>query len=221
MKKIKIIIPLLSIFLLGIISCQKLIIVSPGLSYKVQTTNRTYNINGISGTNTTGNITWTEGYANVNEIQFEGQNANSRVKFNSNAVQKIDLFAPISPLGNVLIPTGSYSQTEFKIELTTNSTTNAFKLVGNYDGIPVMFNLNGDYELDAEMSNLTVTKEIIYSAINTIDLSKITTGINSTDLNNADKDNTGSIVISANSNISLYNILVANLHKSVEHVDVQ
>lgn len=203
------------ILAIGMTSCKKSS-TSGGVNYQVKTSNRSYTIVNSSAT-----ITWTAGYANVTQIQFEAESGNGHVKFASEAPQKIDLFASVSSLGNISIPAGTYNQTQFEIELLANATTDAFQLSGNYNGTPIVFKVGGAYELDAEMANVTILSDKNYLAINTIDLSKLTLGISAADFGNAVKDNTGTIVISASSNSSLYNIMVTNLHKLVENIDLQ
>ncbi len=214
--KNKLLFTIAAIVAIGMTSCKKSS-TTGGVNYQVKTTNRNYTIVNSSAT-----ITWTAGYANVTQIQFEAESANGHVKFASEAPQKIDLFASVSTLGNISIPAGTYTQTQFEIELVTNAAADAsFQLSGNYNGTPVVFKVAGAYELDAEMANVTIVSDKNYLAINTIDLSKLTLGLSATDFGNAVKDNTGTIVISASSNSSLYSVMVTNLHKLVENVDLQ
>lgn len=217
MKTLNLLLGVLAISSLGITSCTKSSSTGNATAnYQVKTSNRSYTVVNSSAT-----VAWTAGYANVTQIQFEAESANGHVKFSSEAVQKIDLFATVSALGKISIPAGTYNQTQFEIELAPTATADAFQLSGNYNGTPLVFKVAIPYELDAEMANVTIASDKSYLVINTIDLSKLTLGITAADLSNAVKDSSGTIVISANTNSSIYTVMLVNLHKLVENADIQ
>lgn len=162
---------------------------------------------------TQGTVTWTAGYVNVSEIEFEAEGSSGHVKFESEAHQKIDLFAAVATLGNITIPAGTYHEVKFEFELDSTNSAGAFQLQGTVNGTPVVLQITGPYEMSAEMTNVTIAADGSYTAIETMDLSKLTAGITSTDFSNATKDASGKIIISASSNTNLYNTIIANLHQ--------
>ena len=211
-----------SIIMMGAISCKKTnSSTTPGVTYKVQTSNKSYSVNTrTTGLNETGTLTWTSGYANVTEIKFDAENNSAHVEYKSETPQKIDLFST-STLGNISIPSGTYTTAEFDIELAGNASVDAVQLNGNYAGTPVILKITGPYEFDAEMQNVTIGTNGNYSALTTLDLSKLTNGLSASDFANATKDASGTIVISANSNTSIYSAMVSNFHKLADHEDFE
>lgn len=192
---------------------------SSGITYKIKTTNRSTTVNRANQVSpgdvniigrTMGIITWTSGFASATEIQFEAENENSEVEFESEARQRINLFSPLATLGNIPLPPGSYKEVEFQVELSPTATEPALELRGEFNGIPVVFRINSALEIESELENITITQANDYNAIITMNLSLLTLGISETALNNASLTN-GEIIISGNSNTALYNIMIANL----------
>jgi hypothetical protein len=180
--------------------------------YKLTTTNRSYVVNRLES----GNITWVSGYGSANQVKFEAKNSSgTEVEYKTSASQHIDLFAPLaSALGTITLPAGTYSEIEFKGELAPNNPDAALELNGNFTSgagtTAVVFTVNSPVEIKTEKNNVVISDNASYTALTTFDLSKLTTGITEAMLNNAVKTS-GKIVISANSNINLYNMILANL----------
>lgn len=194
-------------------SCKKEDHTQPGVSYQLSTTNRTTTVSGTQSMA----VTWNSGYAYSKKIEFEAQNAGGQVRFQSESIKKIDLFTPIGSFGSVMVPQGNYSQVEFQIELLQTATDAAFELRGNYNSTPIIFKINSAFELDADLSNVTVADGKAYTASIALNLANLTKGISSDMLNAATKDASGVILITASSNTSLYDTMVSNLH-SIEGV---
>lgn len=116
---------------------------------------------------------------------------------------------------------GTYTKAEFETKFGKSSVADAFQLSEKYNATPFIFKIteDGEYEVDAELANVTIAPNRTYSAIVTSDFSKLTSGISGADFNNAVRDNTGTIVISVNTNGSLYSIMKNNLNKVVANVD--
>lgn len=192
---------------------------SSGITYKIKTANRSTAVNRANQVSsgdvnilgrTMGTITWTSGFASATEIQFEAENENSEVEFESEARHRIDLFSPLAALGNIMLPPGSYKEVEFQVELAPTQTDPALELRGTFNGTPVVFRINSALEIESELENVTITQGSDYNAIITLNLSLLTLGVSESALNSALLTN-GEIIISANSNTALYNLMIANL----------
>lgn len=209
-----------------IVGCKKTANQPNGVSYQLKTTNhsgtlaRTYargsSIAGVQG----GTINWTSGYASASEIKFEAEGSGVHVEFQSETPQKIDLFSPLSSLGNVVIPTGVYNSAEFEIELLHTVKDAALELKGTYNNTPVTFTISDNFEIDAEIPTITIKDGTNYTALTTVNLAILTNGISAATLDAATKDGSGTIVISATSNASIYSAMLNNL-KNSEDADFQ
>ena len=220
--KIKILLALAGVLSIGITSCTKEDASGAGsanLNYQVKTVNKSYTV-----PNSTSTISWTAGFLNVTEVEFEAESATGHIKYASKVPQKLNLFTTLPALGSVAVPAGTYTKAEFEIEFGNSTTVNAFEISGMYNTTPIVFRIKEgtDYELEAELANVTLVRDKTYSAMITIDFSKLTLGITAAELNNAPKDNTGAIVILDNSGTgALYSKMKNNLHKFVATVDFQ
>ena len=157
-----------------------------------------------------GTINWTSGYASASEIRFDAEGTGGHVKFHSETLQKIDLFAP-SSLGNIVIPTGVYDTANFEIELASTATDSSLLLNGMYNNTPVVFAISGEFEIDGQLPKITITDGSSYTAVTALNLANLTQGISSATLDAATKDSSGTILISASSNPSIYDAMVNNL----------
>lgn len=178
------------------------------INYQLKTTNHSSPTGRAAGT--MGTIVWTSGTAYATEIKFEAENNNSKVEYESKTPQQINLFAPVTGLGNITVPPGTYKEVEFEIELAGTSTIPAFELRGTYNGRPIVFRLNQPFEIEAEKNNVTIGNNNTYTAITSLDLALLTVGVTDAALSNATLTN-GEIIISANSNTVIYNLMLNNL----------
>lgn len=183
-----------------------------GIAYQFKTTNPS---SALARTQS-GTVTWTSGYASSKEINFQAENGSGEVEFKSEALQKIDLFSPLTSLGNLTIAPGVYSEVEFNIELAPTATDAAFELKGDYNGTPVVFRISSALEIKGEQANVTIADEKSYTSVTALNLANLMTGISSANLDAATKDANGAIVISESSNTSLYTIMLTNLQNSEE-----
>jgi hypothetical protein len=171
-----------------------------------------------------GTILWTSGTATATEVKLEAKRNGSNIEYKTPGVQQIDLFASvIVGLGSITIPVATYTEVEFKITLNQNGTNAAMELNGQYTNAvgavtPVAFSLNSLFILKAEQANVSVTSNSTINALTTLDLSFVSNGITQAMLNSATITN-GKIIISASSNINIYNIIINNLQQ-FHHVDV-
>lgn len=193
-----------------------------GLSYRLKTENR----NSVLGRVTSGTVNWTSGSAYAVKVEFEAEkNNDDEVRFESRVARRVDLFAPVSDLGVINLPQGSYEEIELELYLAPTATDTAFLLRGTFtnaasQSTPVLFFVNEQIEFSTEAEDVNVASNNDFSALTTLNLALLTTGITESMLNNATRTN-GVIVISKTSNTSLYNTLISNLQNmdSVEFDD--
>ena len=191
------------------------------MQFQLKAANPLVTVNRLNGN---GSILWTSGSATASGVKLEARQDGLERELKSSRIQQIDLFASVMVnLGDFVIPVGTYTEVEFKIELNQNGSNPALELNGQYTSgtgvvTPVVFSLNGLFELKAEQANVVVTGNSSIAALTTLDLSFVSNGITQTILNGA-SITAGKIVISASSNINIYNIITNNLLE-FHHVDV-
>ena len=208
MKRILFLFPVLAFSLL-FSACKKNNDGKGGVKYQFRTTSRTSNVSArIAGT-----ITWSSGFANATKIKFEAEANDKEVEFTSLTNQHIDLFAPLTTIGQIAIPPGSYEEVEFHVMLAPVNGEPALELRGTYNGIPVVFRITEPFEFEGEKEGVTIDINNGYTLLTSVDLSNLTKGITDAALTNAVQTN-GEIVISPDVNPSLYGIILNNLHES-------
>jgi hypothetical protein len=201
-------------------SCNKMSGSTSGIEYLLKTINPS---SAILRTDATATILWTSGSATATEIKLEAKNNNKEVEFKSQNPGKVDLFASVAgSLGNVVLAAGNYSEVEFKIELNPNGIDPALQLNGNFTNssgtsTPVVLTVNSLLEIKSEQNNVTVTDNASVTALTTLDLSQLTTGVTQSMLNSAAITG-GKIIISSSSNTNIFNIIINNFqqHHEVE-----
>jgi hypothetical protein len=192
-----------------------------GMQFQLGVTNPLVVVNRVEAPNT---ILWTSGTAYATQVKLEAKQNASQVEFKSTTPQQIDLFASVATsLGNVTLPAGTYTEVEFKISINTNGSVPSLQLNGNYTNaasqvIPITFTMSSLFDLKAEQNNVVVTSNSSFVALTTLNLSLVSSGITQAMLNSATLTS-GKIVISASSNINLYNIILNNLQQ-FHHVEV-
>ena len=191
------------------------------MQFQLKVANPLVTLNRLSSP---GTILWISGSAATTEEKLEAKKDSSELEFKSTVLQQINLFAPVTAnMGNIVIPVGTYTEVEFKITLNQNGSNPAMELNGQYTdaaGVitPVTFSLNSLFELKAEQTNITVAANTSITALTTLDLSFVSSGITQAMLNSA-AISSGKILISVSSNSNLYNIIINNLQE-FHHVDV-
>ena len=214
---------LLMVLFLLIVGCKKESSQS-GVNMKIKTTGSSRTGGRISAVDisgrTTGSITWTEGFASVNEIEFEAEkeDEDDETEFKSKTQQRIDLFSPLASLGFINVPPGLYEEVEFEVHLAPTGSSPALELRGTYNTIPVVFRLNDSFEVEAEFEDITIPPDADINAIVSLNLDMLTSGISDAVLDAATLTN-GEIIISANSNVALYRIIMTNFNK-IDDVEV-
>ena len=131
---------------------------------------------------------------------------------------KIDLFSAITNLEKLTLSPGTYTETEFEVELNPTGTYAAIELNGQYstaglNGTPIVFRSIDFLELLNAKNIIDVAENTNYKAIITIDLSLITRNVTESMLDGAVRTN-GTILISSTVNADIYNIIENNLQAS-------
>lgn len=188
------------------------------VAYQLKAKNNTSPVGRI-----TSDITWTSGYAYVNDIKFEAEGeceieGESDIHRQFNGPQRVDIFAPLTVLGTFAVPPCNYNNSKFEITLNPGAGNAALELTGIYNSTPVIFRINSSVELAGIGGNSPMTGGINYTALTLLNLQLLTQGITAADLNAATLDPSGTIVISATSNTSLYNIMLNNF-QDIEEVE--
>jgi hypothetical protein len=205
-----------SVLLIGsfsfLTSCKKSNTGSSGFTYKLTTSNRA----SVVGRVEAGNISWSSGYGTSNLLKFEAKNGTgTEVEYKSSMAQRVDIFSSLAAaIGTINLPQGTYSEIEFKAELAPSGSDAALELNGTFTSgtiaTPVVFTVSSPLEIKTERNNVVISDNASYTALTTLNLSQLTSGITEVMLNSATKTN-GKIIISASTNTSIYNRMLSNL----------
>ena len=206
---------LLLVWVLGMaVSCKKSKNAG-SVSFQLRTQNKNATI--VAGRMQSGTLNWTSGSVFVEKIDFEAEKDDDMEwELESRVRRKIDLFGSVSQLGEIQLAPGRYDEVEVELDLGSPAGDTAVVLRGSYvnsagTNIPVVFFIREAVELEAEAENVVLTGTEEYSFLTTFNLAQLTSGISQSQLNNATLSN-GVLVISANSNSSLYSKLLSNLN---------
>ena len=219
MKK-KLLVPALMMFAIAVTSCNKDQGEGGKVSYRIKPVNSSATLigaakdgNTISGAST---VSFTSGSMIISEIDFEAENKNVEIEYESKQVVTVDLFNLSPILGSISIPDGTYEEVELKLDLR-KTTTGAVPLFlkGEYTDAsgaksPVEFSFNDNVEIEVEAENVVINSVDYIGMIN-LQLSKFLTNVTVSDLSQVTKLN-GKIVISSTSNTALYNKIKSNLN---------
>ena len=187
------------------------------VAFQLKAVNQPMSVNRLStiSNKTDGTtITLISGTASVSMIKFEAKNAGSEVEFKSNVNRSIDLFNDTSILGNIKIPNGTFTEVEFKAQLTPINNNPALEIKAQAtigaNTLNVIFRANENIEIKGEKANVTLTDSTLHKAITSINTSSIFQGIGGMALSNAVLTN-GDLLITSSVNQDLYKIIVKNL----------
>jgi hypothetical protein len=163
-------------------------------------------------------ITWTIGSAGVYSTKIEGKKSDSSaVEFKATPSVQVDLFGTLN-ISNVAIPAGTYRSLQFKIELHDIGGKAPLRLEGTYTAggvtTPIVFEVSGTTIIKCEKESIVIDASTAnYTALTTIGLITLTNDVTEADLKVADRVS-GKIVISATTNVLVYNKMKANLAKN-------
>ena len=194
----------------------------PTVNYQLKATNASYS---VAKTTIAANIKWTSGFANPDVVKFDAKQNNIQVEFKSTNNAQIDLMAPIAVnFGAFTIPPGTHNEISLKIDLDKNGSTPVLQLNGTFTSpalsLPIVIEVTESVELQTEQKNITISNDSVYLAVTTLDLSALTSGITTDMLLNAQLTS-GTIVISADTNHDLYNIILENLKTEHHHCEFE
>ena len=166
-------------------------------------------------------LTWEAGYVTIQELDFEAKKDDTEIEYKLAKPVTVDIFKLNQKFGSVKIPPGTYNEIEFELVLDKQTTGNVFAVSGIYKDAagketPVEFNYNEDVSLKLEAGNLTVNTAEDYTTLLTLQLNKLVSRIDATDLDSASKNGNGTIVISSASNTALYNKVKAGLTSMIK-----
>lgn len=188
------------------------------MKYSLKATNPSYAVSRSTGA---GNIQWTSGTANPGVVRFSAVKDNIPVSYTGVNDQQVDLMSDnMVSFGTITLTPGIYSQVVVKYDLDKNGTDPALVLNGMFTSGPltyaVIFEVDQPVELTTTENNVTVTQDSTFVATTDIDLQGVNAGITAAMLMNAQlthgiDGSSGTIVISATSNPTLFNTLLASL----------
>lgn len=194
------------------------------LAYQVKPANFTASIaTTMSGSglvvnvNSNSSLTWTSGKMNIAEIDFEAKKDKIETEYQLKTPFSVDLLNLSPVLGNISIPDGTYDEVELKLSLKKSTNSDILlTLKGNYTDAagsktPVEFYFNDDFEIEVEAEDLVADGTTDYLGLINVQLNKFLTNVSSANLDQAIRTN-GIIIISATSNMDLYNTLKGNLN---------
>lgn len=195
-------------------SCQKQADVAPqekqgGVSYRLRATQEGGSLQG-RGTESAATVTWTSGFANAKELKFHAVSGSGNIEYRSTIATKIDLFDSTGFLGNISVPAGNYKEVKFRIGVAPSGTEPGIELRGSYNGTPVIFWLSKPFFLETKAKNVTIDSTSSYTALNNLSLPMLTDNISNSLFDGAFKTD-GTIIISADSNRSIYEKMLANI----------
>ncbi|GAC1312028.1 MAG: hypothetical protein NVSMB24_32740 [Mucilaginibacter sp.] len=167
-------------------------------------------------TTTPANVTFTAGYVYISDVEFKATQNNTVIKYESEAIKKIDVFSSSSSIFNdVIIPSGVYNSIKLEVVIGNTSTLNqpGIYLSGTYGATPIVFaydeNQDG-FEFEVEGHNYTFDHTKDYRGLITLHLNLLLSGLTNADLDAATKTN-GVILINHTTNINLYQQVKQNL----------
>jgi len=236
MKRERLVIPVVLIALaLGFSACQKDNSNSsnPGkstLGIKLQALNKSYSLpvasTGLkSASIVTTSIVWDTARMVVSNVKFEAElksmishHDSIEIAYKWSGPQEINLFDPTITLGNFTLQPGFYDQIELKVEGSKQDAgvKPVFYLHGVYNkdartALPVRVVVKENVMFKTEKDSVDITAaDPIFTSIIQVYLDKLMADVQVSALDNA-KLTDGIMVISADNNPELYQIIVRNL----------
>ena len=169
-----------------------------------------------AGITTSPAVTWTSGIANISGFKFEARKKGLNIEVTSHNVAHIDLFALSNSLAGITLDTGTYKEIELRVNFAkTTSADLPLVLKGTFTtqggaSVPIELDFNDNAEIRAGADNVVVDGKQDLSTVIKIHLNRLFRGITSAALDQAPRAN-GTIIISASSNTSFYNIIIHNI----------
>lgn len=205
------------------VSCKKQNSGSGKVTYSLHAANTgavtiasTGNLHVFSTTASPTNVTWNSGYVYISDVEFKATKDTTHIKYESEALKKIDLFSPsVSLFNDVILPPGVYDNIKLEVSIGNTSSLNEPRiyLKGLYGTTPIVFaydeNQDG-FEFEVEGHNYTFDPTKDYSGLITLHLNLLLNGLTNADLDAATQTN-GVILINHTTNINIYQQVKQNL----------
>jgi len=179
-------------------------------------------VNGaVTASTGSATVNWTSAVANIAYFKLDAKKANTEIEIKTKSLLNIDLFA-ITPSGiSTAIDTGTYREIEIKALLAKTSTSAIpLTLKGTFTTpggatVNVEFDFNDNAEVKAEAENVTVDGKTDLATTLKLHLNRLLFGVSPADLDAATRTG-GIIIISNNSNVTIYNKIKDNFPSSCE-----
>jgi hypothetical protein len=240
MKRASLIIPVLLIAMaLGFFACKKdnpvgSTATNSTLGIKLQALNKSFSLpvsnNGTKSSSAiTATITWDTARMVVSRIKYEAEmksvvthRDSIKIAYEWNGPQEVNLFDTNITLGNFILQPGHYDEIELKVDGNKQDAgiNPVFYLHGLYAGndssvFPVIVTVNESvmFKTEKDSVEVAVADNSAFNSIIQLYLDQLMADILPSALDSAVLTN-GAIVISADSNIDLYRIIMRNLRKN-------
>lgn len=162
------------------------------------------------------------GFLRLSEIEFEGEKVDeSEIEFEVEQLTTIDLATGTATpsLSFLAIPAGEYEEFEIELQGPDDGDTTVF-LTGTFvdssqQQVPIDIHITESFELEMEYENYVVDSTIAFGATFLIDPIVWFQTITTQDLQQADQNANGGVVISATENTDLYGKLKDHLSEGI------
>lgn len=133
--------------------------------------NKMRSLDAVSTPASPTNVTWNSGYVYISNVEFKATKDTTHIKYESEALKKIDLFSSsVSLFNDVILPSGVFDN--IKLEVTIGNTSSlkepGIYLKGMYGTTPIVFaydeNQDG-FEFEVEGHNYTFDHTKDYSGL--------------------------------------------------------
>lgn len=187
-------------------------------------------VNGSSTVNKfslvqSGNLVFDTGYVWVREIVFDGEmDNNTSISKTVERFSKIDFVSGVAnpSLDDVIIPAGTYTSVNLGVELRDEDNQPAIMMWGTYTRsdnsvVPIRFEFNSGEVFEAESSGTaTVQSDEVATARITFDPSVWFSVVSANQLDNANTNNDGVLVVSENMNSAIFDAVADRLDISTQ-----
>ena len=168
-------------------------------------------------------LQFTEGFLNISEIEFEGEKEDeSEIELEVEQLTTIDLATGVATpaLPIITIPAGVYEEFELEVSSVDDGETVIF-LKGTFVDssqaqVPIEVDIQESFSLELEWENYTVDSTTTFGATFLIDPLVWFQSITDQELNQADRDANGTVIISPTNNPDLYAKLISIIPEGIE-----
>jgi hypothetical protein len=172
-----------------------------------------------------GSITWTSGTLNVAKIQFSGKKDATAVNVEYSNLSVVSILSLGAAAGSAVLPTGTYSDIELKVNLVQSSTNVPLIIKGTYKeanggaSIPVEVQFNENLELKLTPPQVIIKGDKYVANIG-LGLNKLVTNITANEFGQSTRTQpNNTILVTSTLNPALYAKLKNNLTSTLK-VDI-